>query len=276
MNKKKILISDFDGNICEVYSKINKENLDLFQSFADMGIVRAIATGRSLFSARKVLDQSFPIDYLIFSSGAGLMDWREQKIIYNNYLEPSDTESIASILLKEKKDFMIHDIIPNNHYFDYFQLTDGNSDFEHRIKIYQQYAKQVKGDYQYKEASQLLAVLPPDTDFFFLEQKLLDTYSVIHATSPLDHQSRWIEIFPKNISKAKTAQYLCELLEIDSQNAMAIGNDFNDLDMLEWAGSAFLVENAHEDIKNKFFNVASCKNNGIIEATKLWLDNYGS
>ena len=45
------------------------------------GRLRVIATGRNLFSARKVLPPDFPVDYVLFSSGAGIMDWPAQRLL---------------------------------------------------------------------------------------------------------------------------------------------------------------------------------------------------
>jgi len=269
---KKIMISDFDGTIYGHNRQVNQEVIDLFHDLRKRGIITAIATGRSLFTAKKVIAPSFPIDYLILSSGAGLLNWQTQELLYHSHLSHQDTRTIANRLIEGEIDFMIHDKIPNNHFFDFFRFSAGNTDFHHRIDIYQEYARQAQPDnYIYKESSQLLAVLPPKSDFSFFDQEILESYSIIHATSPLDHQSRWIEIFPKNISKAQTAQLLCNFLNIDQQNVMAVGNDYNDLDLLDWAGSAFIVENAPEEIKPKYYNIPSCHENGIIDAAKIWL-----
>ena len=57
MNKKKILISDYDGTLCEVNSQINKETLDLFHSLA-IWEFQSNSHGRSLFQPEKY-GQSF-------------------------------------------------------------------------------------------------------------------------------------------------------------------------------------------------------------------------
>jgi hypothetical protein len=272
MNKK-IMISDFDGTLCDSSCQVNEEILQMFRDLQKQNIIRVIATGRSLYSAYKVLENDFPIDYLIFSSGAGLMNWKTKQIIFSACLSSNDTAIIASALNKKQIDYMIHHPIPDNHYFDYFLFNKCNTDFISRLKHYSDYAR--KADtltYTHKKASQFLAITSYQANHEIFLSQTLDQFSVIRATSPLDHQSKWIEIFPKHISKSQTANYLCNLLSINQANSMAIGNDFNDLDLLEWAEYAFVVHNAHEDIKKQFHKVSSCHENGIIEAVSHWLN----
>jgi HAD superfamily hydrolase (TIGR01484 family) len=88
MNKKiKIVFSDLDGtllNNSHILSQVNRKTL---MELKKRGIIRVVATGRSLFSAQKVMDLDFPIDYLIFSSGAGIMNWHNQESIYKEYMQ---------------------------------------------------------------------------------------------------------------------------------------------------------------------------------------------
>jgi len=50
-----------------------------------------------------------------------------------------------------------------------------------------------------------------------------------------------------------------------------VGNDYNDLDLLEWAGKSYVVENAPTDLKARFPAVASNNHGGVAEAAKSLL-----
>ena len=100
----------------------------------EYGYIRVIATGRSLYSISRVLPDDFPIDYLVFSSGAGIMDWQKKKLILKKSLDREEIESVCSLFRERDFDFMIHEPIPENHRFYYYTGTDGrkNMDFERR------------------------------------------------------------------------------------------------------------------------------------------------
>jgi hydroxymethylpyrimidine pyrophosphatase-like HAD family hydrolase len=101
----------------------------------------------------------------------------------------------------------------------------------------------------------------------------LPDYSVIRTTSPLDGKATWIEIFPNAVSKSRTAAWLAQKLKIDNRNIVSVGNDYNDLDLLEWTAKSYVVDNAPADLKSRFVGVASNNNGGVAEAAKRWLES---
>ncbi len=106
-------------------------------------------------------------------------------------------------------------------------------------------------------------------------RKRLPEFNIIRTTSPLDEKSTWIEVFPENASKSIAAEWLTDRLNISSSKVLAIGNDFNDLDLLEWSGTRFVVANAPGELRSKYRTVSSNDNNGVAEAINLWLSENG-
>ena len=50
-----------------------------------------------------------------------------------------------------------------------------------------------------------------------------------------------------------------------------MGNDYNDLDLLEWSAVSYVVKNAPADIRSRFANVASNNDGGVAEAAGYWI-----
>ena len=78
--KIKIVVTDLDGTLLPSQGCISKKNYNTLVSLRDKEIIRVIATGRTLYSAMAVLPEDFPIDYLIFSSGAGIIQWNTKEL----------------------------------------------------------------------------------------------------------------------------------------------------------------------------------------------------
>jgi hydroxymethylpyrimidine pyrophosphatase-like HAD family hydrolase len=55
------------------------------------------------------------------------------------------------------------------------------------------------------------------------------------------------------------------------EDSFSLGNDYNDLDLLEWSGNSYVVENAPQDIRMRFSMVASHNQCGVAEAIERWL-----
>ena len=72
-----IFVSDLDGTLLR-NGRISDGDLRAFRGLRDQGIMRVIATGRSLYSARACLADDFPADYLILSTGNQIVNWPTQ------------------------------------------------------------------------------------------------------------------------------------------------------------------------------------------------------
>ena len=249
----RIVVSDLDGTLLPSMGEVSKRNYKCLQQLKESGITRVIATGRTLYSAMAVLPEDFPIDYLIFSSGAGIMDWKSKELIYSQQIEADEVLELSKILINHEIDFMILDPIPNNHQFWYYKTGNKNSDFDRRLNLYKQFSTPV-GNIQdtKRDACQILAILPNKEAWFEELKTKFDDIKIIRATSPLDHESIWMEIFPMHISKGHGCEWLCNRLNINANDSFVIGNDYNDIDLLEWGKHSYVVENAPYKLKDKY------------------------
>lgn len=261
-NKIKIVFTDLDRTLLKDNNTISARNLTALKNLKESGIVTVIATGRHILSSRKVLSINLPFDYLMFSSGCGIMDWISQETIYENHLTEDEVKKVLQILLTHKVDFMLHESIPENHRFQYKRVNENNFDLERRIKLYEPYA--VPLQYPPQKASQFVVILPSNSDEKFENiKKEIDFLKVIRATSPLDHKSIWLEVFPRNVSKGHSAEWLCKKLGIGQVFTLGIGNDFNDIDLLEWTAQSYVVENSPNELKEKYNIIASNQKDGF-------------
>jgi len=261
----KAVFTDLDRTLLKNNDTFSEVNIRAMKVLTNNNIKLIVATGRNILSAKKVLKNEHSFDYLIFSSGAGIIHWQTKEIIYENYINKEDTKRAINVLLKNDVDFMVHDVIPENHKF-YYWVHHSLPDFQRRIELYKEFAEPLELDNSPTEATQLLAVLKQDEEEKFEKIKSeLKFVKVIRATSPLDNRSIWLEIFPQNISKGHSAEWLCKQLGIKKNETIGIGNDFNDVDLLEMTHQSYFVANAPDELKKRFKVVASNENDGFAE-----------
>ena len=270
-----LFIMDLDGTLLRSDRTVASIDLAALAKLGQLGIVRVIATGRSMFSFKTVAVVDLPLDFVIFSTGAGVLQYTGGEIVRKASLEPREVERASDILKANRLDYMIHHTIPDNHKFAYFRSNSNNADFDRRLKIYSQHARPLEETANgFGPATQLLAVVPAQGGNAVLEaiRSDLPDYNVIQTTSPLDGKSTWIEIFPATVSKSLTAAWLAGELRIDKRQVVSVGNDYNDLDLLEWTNRSYVVNNAPQDLKKRFTNVASNNDGGVAEAARRWLE----
>ena len=74
------------------------------------------------------------------------------------------------------------------------------------------------------------------------------------------------------MDKGKAAEWLRRRFALPSARCMAIGNDYNDLSLLEWCAHPFVVDNAPGALKERFANVPSNDEDGVSIALERWLE----
>ena len=269
-----LFVCDFDGTLLRSDRSFSNADLEALKQLEAFGVVRVIATGRSIYSLNTVSISELPVDFIIFSSGAGITRHPDGRIIRKVSLEAHEVSRAIAVLKADDLDFMVHRPIPDNHVFGYFESSPANDDFKRRIDLYSQFAFPLDEVADgFGAATQLLAILPPTANPQILEtiRKKLPGFNIIQTTSPLDGQSIWIEIFPVTVSKGLTVAWLTAEFGLEVSRTLSVGNDYNDLDLLEWTANSFVVENAPDDLKERFPVVASHNESGVAEAIQRWL-----
>jgi len=277
-----MLVTDLDGTLLDENRKIGCADLETLMSLGKRGVLRVVATGRSLYSLGKVLRPGAPIDFIIFSTGAGILDFRSHRIVRRSGLAPMEVAEIARTLDAMELDYMVHRPIPDNHHFLYRVHGAENPDFQRRCRYYADFCRPADDVFLAEPASfgtaTQFVVVEADghTPSLHLEvSRRLRSFTVVRTTSPMDGRTLWIEVFPKSVSKALGAAWLAERHGMTAEDALAVGNDHNDLDLLEWAGTAFVVSNAAPELRGRFAAVAPHTENGLSEAVGRWLSRRG-
>ena len=269
-----MVVSDLDGTLLRSDGTMNKRDMVALEKLGREGFVRVIATGRSLFSLGKVLPQKFPADYMVFSTGVGISAYPSNRLLTSVKLQPAEVRTAVHILQDLQLDFSIQEPVPHNHRFQYWLSGRANPDFASRLDLYRDFCQPLPSTLEgLGPAAQLIAILPAheDATTFSMVRERLPTLTVVRATSPLDHQSIWAEIFPAKTGKGKAVAWLAAKVGIDSENILAIGNDFNDVDLLDLAGTGFMVDNAPPELKTLYPTVAANNRAGVAEAISKWL-----
>lgn len=266
----RLLALDYDGTIAHK-GKIFPEIERFLSGDSCRNLVRVIVSGRSIASLRRSWPEPWPADYLIFSSGAALYNCSSGRIEWKHHLPSRELEPACRFLEERNIDYMVHYPIPENHRFYYRRLAS-HPDFERRLAHYAEFATPM-GSFAppLSEASQILAIGDRDYICSYTPPYLSERYGLIFATSPLDGVSSWLEIFSPQVDKGQGLSRLCASLGIDRTAVLAVGNDYNDLHMLEWAGQAALVSDAPRELLMRFPSFDEHQRGGALKALESYL-----
>lgn len=269
-NFRAIFVSDLDGTLLRDNKTFSDEDLLTLRKLPEHGVLRAIATGRSLHSARTCLPPDFPLDYLITSTGNQIVQWADGAVLQTAHLTYPQIQKVHALLTDMGVGFMIHDEFPNTHHFSYQRGQTPNPDFERRLSRNADYGR--KQTQLPQRASQFLAIFNPGQDEVFASiAGAIPELSVIRATSPLDNSSVWVEIFAQGVSKATAIDALLRRYGLPKDRSAAIGNDHNDREMLEHVELPYVVKGAFLPHDPRYITTPDNNNSAVSFAVSHFL-----
>ncbi|MCK5116811.1 MAG: HAD family phosphatase [Candidatus Aegiribacteria sp.] len=274
-----IFATDFDGTLHMPGRDFHREDILALECLGRMNILRVIATGRSPFSFDRMMgERSLPVDYLVLSSGAGIQDYRTGEFLWTASANEALTSNAVSRLRGSGYDFCVQGEFPRNHLFTYNYSSGTNPDLERRINLYAGFCRQIRKGDENSASTQIVIIVPPgrqDGVVSKVTESLGESYNILRTTSPLDGESLWVEVFPAGVSKSSGVEWLAARFGLSGSDAAAVGNDYNDHDLLQWARHAFVVENSPEHLRTHFREVHSVNEGGVAQAARLWLIETG-
>jgi len=255
-------LTDFDGTIKPGSgTDLAPEDLEALRRLGRAGWFRVVATGRSLFSFAKAWEPGLELDALIFSSGAGLCAWGKMgpgPLLKAEVFAAEPARLALTAALNLGYSFFSFQAPPDNHHFYYYRTPGAPAGFQKRLEIYAPQCRpwSARGLDSPEPVSQLMIMVPAaEADRAEAEYRRLAAgaaLSVVRASSPFSDGHIWLEVFPPRISKGLAAAALAAELGLAAEHSVALGNDYNDLDLLAWAGRAFVTTDAPLDLVRRF------------------------
>ncbi|RKX80434.1 MAG: hypothetical protein DRP60_03245, partial [Spirochaetes bacterium] len=254
--------------------EINRADRAAASELKSRGIPVLVVTGRNPESLKKVEGLWDVADEILFSSGAGVLTGKDAEPVGMGRLTAGEIAEITAILDKAGEDYCLLDPIPENHCFSWkrHRPVETNPDFDRRMNLYKSWGRPDNGIPA--QASQVLIVLPPGTFIQRETAKALSRWSVFHSSSPVDHKSIWLEIFPTGMDKGSALAAWCESRGLPKERVLALGNDFNDESMLIWAGMGRVVSGSPLALESDFPVLPPAGKGGFETAAKEALEKF--
>ncbi len=272
----KLVATDLDGTFLKNDRSISEENILSLNKLGKQNITRVAATGRNLKKAFEVISSDIPFDFIVYSSGAGIYNCQTKKTIYSKNISVETSHNVARYLSINNLSFHAFHAVPQNYNLWYHKMENANDEFDTYFSFHNSYSTPLEPNFVINEMlCQFLVILPPNENRFYKLKKELEEkfpeIRVIRTTSPLGTGNIWVEVFHKSVSKGNGVLHICQNWGIDTEHTVGIGNDYNDVDLLNFTHHSFLVDNAPEGLKGKYNSALSNEENAFSEMVDLFL-----
>ncbi|TYA48947.1 Cof-type HAD-IIB family hydrolase [Aggregatibacter actinomycetemcomitans] len=244
----KAVFSDIDGTLLNNQHQITPKTEDAIKNMLKRGIPFILVSARPPYAITPYTEQLGAQHGMICYSGALILD-KNLTALYSVILEPQDLQKLNELLA----DFA-HLSISYYAGLDWF-CNDVNNDW---IK-------------QESAITGLSAAAMPDNLTEVHKLLIMGDADEIQAVEPVlkqalpnlsIHRSKneYLEIMNAAATKAKAIQFMEQYLGITADQVIAFGDNFNDLDMLQYAGLSVAMANAPDAVKQAAKEVAANNN----------------
>lgn len=267
----KLLVVDIDGTIAGEANTVSETVKTAITKAQTKGIKVALATGRMYRSAIRFHQQIVSTLPIIAYQGAWIQDPttqqrhrhlpvnREMVVEILDYLEQPDLSSLLSIHFYINDDLYVRELTPETRV--YAERSGINpipvGDLRQVLDI---------------EPTKILALTPEPRITDYLLTSLRDRYQP-HQLYLTKSVATFFEAAHPQVNKGGAVQYLAEeILQLKPENIMTIGDNFNDVEMLAYAGMGIAMGDAPDQVKSHADWIApSVEEDGVAIAIEKFL-----
>lgn len=267
----KLITIDVDGTLVTPLKRLTKKNKEAIKKAKKEGIHIALVSGRpftSMIHLIEELDLAQKGHFTICQNGSYVYDNFTRKPMFGTYQRPKDLLIVDQMLEGFKLELSSMDD-------EGFYTRHKNPNFYTKMdaRINKLPIKTVAYDNwpEDKDFGRFLILGSASEISRFIKnmpKELKENYYPVQTAPFL------IEVMNKNTNKGYAIGQMIEKLGLDMSEVMAIGNEKNDIPMLEEAGFAVAMGNAVEELKaHADFITKSNLNSGVGYAIERLLDN---
>lgn len=246
--KYRLIACDLDETLLNSQHTICQRNIDLIHKAKEMGVKFVPATGRLYTAVEEILKmlglEEQVGEYVLSANGGVITENKNHRLL--------KCEKLTFQKAKEIFEFGVDkDVCIQVHTLEGVYLYHLNEDEKQRIDGQKlKYTVLKEANIDFMKDYHIIKVLYQSTDIPYLESLEKQMVSIFDQHISASYSSdRYLEMNKIGVNKGQGLVDLAELLQIPIEETIAVGDHYNDLDMLKVAGLSVAAGNAIDDIK---------------------------
>lgn len=258
----KLITCDIDGTLLKEYKEpIDPELFVLIEKFYEKGVLFFATSGRQLYNLKQIFE---PVkDKIGYIAENGAIIFYKDKILYKSVIDLELAKNLSKKIL-EKDDIELficgeHTtyIMPKSKDFDNLignEIQNHITPIKHFDEINQDI---VKVSFFYKEGINDEIIEDFVKDFGDKFQHTVSGHT-------------WYDFMNLNTHKGNAIKILQNVINVSSEETVAFGDNFNDIEMLTDAKYSYAMEQAHDEVKK----VANYTCSNVVETLKYLYNKF--
>lgn len=266
----KIFATDLDNTIIEGNNLPSEKSIEAIKLLQENNYEIVAVSGRLASSIRHIMKSIDLSTYIIANNGAILLD-KDDNILFDKDISKKSLKKLLNLI--NKYDDIVY------HMYSHDTLYTNRLSFDHtshlRIDkynycvniIYDNEIEKIISDKNIKIYK--FAIYVNHTKNEKLYNKLKEIEDIDVVISGDDN----IDCIPKDISKGKTLEILSKKLSVDRKDIVSIGDQENDISMIEFSNIGIAMGNGIDELKEKAtFVTKDFKDDGFYHAVDKLLN----
>ena len=265
-NMYKIIACDLDETLLNDNAIICQRNKEAIQKAIEHGVKFVPATGRGYRSTQDILEElnlkDMAAEYVISFNGACLTENKDNTVLNFEGLTWETAEKLFE--LGQKYDVCIHVYSPDVLYVYHVDEDELNYiRLRYNFKIIDD-----QKNLEFLKGQKIPKVIYGSTDSEYLHQIAEELGSITDDLDVSYSSNRYMEFNKKGINKGSGLKKLAQKLGVSMDETIALGDNFNDLSMIQAAGLGIGMNNTNPKMKQECDYITEADNNqgGVAEA----------
>ncbi len=272
----KLLGLDIDGTLLNSQHKLQPRTRDAVRRAAEQGVAVVLVTGRRFHAARPValeLDLQLP---LVTHNGALTKNAQTLEILDYHPLDPGLARELVEIGRAHKADTLCCDLPESEVRLVYERISDDNLRLKHYVELFLPHSLKVSDLRLHIEAAPIqIFYVGRCEQMELLAERLSKEYGKQLKLMPTSYPKQdmtILDVIHPACSKAVGLAYVARHLGLERDEVMAIGDNLNDLEMLQYAGLGIIMANSEPRLHQYGFSkTGSNDEDGVADAIERYI-----
>jgi Cof subfamily protein (haloacid dehalogenase superfamily) len=250
---------DVDGTLVDNHNGLSPAVKESVRALADSGVEIVVATGRAAHGAMEVIDRHGHHDGLVVTSnGAIVAGYHPFEVLQSVTFDAS--EAVRRVL---------------EHVPDALVAVE---EVGVGYRVSQPFPEgEVSGRITVEDVDSLVAEPVTRVIIRAVDQDPREFASLVdglglHDINYYIGYTAWLDLAPQGVSKASGLEMVCARLDVSAADVLAVGDGFNDVEMLEWAGRGVAMGQAPPEVQAVADDVtAAVEDDGLVAELSRYL-----
>lgn len=236
----KLLVSDMDATLFNSQREVSEENYNAIKYFTSEGGKFSVASGRMVAAVGNFLDEIGINAPAILYNGAMLYSFETNRVLYEKTIE-SERKSAIRKVYETQPQFGL-EVYSNEHIYVLRECFETA-----RLKNTGYAVTYSMPEKVWNEPWTKALIIGDDKDLDEFEPIYRSEYDFGYVTRSGKY---YLDMVANSATKGYGVEKLAELLDIKREDIYTVGDNMNDLEMIEYAAHGYAVENAVLALKN--------------------------